>query len=73
MKKITIGLVLFFACFALPKIASATGGWNGGSGGYWGTGGNSVPLDGGLSLLAVAGIGYGIKKYADYNKKEVKK
>lgn len=29
-----------------------------------------APLDGGLSILAAAGIGYGIKKYAAKKKKE---
>jgi len=29
----------------------------------------AVPIDGGASLLAVAGIGYGIKKYRDNHKK----
>lgn len=30
--------------------------------------GNSVPLDGGLSLLLVAGAGYGVKRYNDSRK-----
>lgn len=29
-----------------------------------------VPLDGGLSLLVAAGVGYGAKKLYDKNKKE---
>lgn len=33
-------------------------GWGGGGGGY------DVPLDGGLSLLAAAGISYGVKKFS---------
>lgn len=28
-----------------------------------------VPIDGGLSLLLAAGVGYGAKKYHDMNKK----
>lgn len=32
-------------------------------------GGNDVPLDGGLSFLAIAGAGLGIKKYKDSRKK----
>ncbi len=27
-----------------------------------------VPIDGGLSLLAAAGVGYGIKKYRDHKR-----
>jgi hypothetical protein len=37
----------------LPMIASATPG-----------GGGGVPLDGGISLLVAAGVGYGAKKMA---------
>ena len=29
----------------------------------------SVPIDGGLSLVIAAGVGYGAKKIRDYNKK----
>lgn len=32
-----------------------------------------APLDGGLSLLAAAGIGYGVKKYAAKKKQEQNK
>jgi hypothetical protein len=31
---------------------------------------DTVPLDGGLSLLAAAGVGYGIKKLKDAKKKK---
>ena len=30
---------------------------------------NDVPIDGGLSLLLVAGVGYGIKKYREQKRK----
>jgi len=30
---------------------------------------NDVPIDGGLSLLLAAGVGYGIKKYRDARRK----
>ena len=30
----------------------------------------AVPIDGGLSLVLAAGIGYGAKKIRDYNKKK---
>ena len=29
-----------------------------------------VPIDGGLSLLLAAGVGYGVKKYRDQKKKK---
>ena len=41
----------------------------GGGGGGFGDDPIDVPVDGGLSILAVAGIGYGIKKLKDRNKK----
>lgn len=45
----------------IPTLALASGpGFNGGVN----DGGVCVPLDGGLSLLAAAGIGYGVKLYA---------
>jgi len=31
-----------------------------------------VPIDGGLSLLVVAGVGYGIKKSKDFKRKKSK-
>ena len=71
------------AFIAFPLFASAdpgngnqNGNGNGGNGNHYGwgnngnngNGGNNVPLDGGLSLLAAAGIGYGVKKYAAHKK-----
>jgi hypothetical protein len=41
----------------------------GGGGGGFGDDPIDVPVDGGLSILAVAGIGYGIKKLKDRKKK----
>jgi hypothetical protein len=41
----------------------------GGGGGGFGDDPIDVPVDGGLSILAVAGIGYGIKKLKERNKK----
>jgi hypothetical protein len=60
---------------------SGTGG-SGGSGGTGGSGGggtytggtsgrNDVPLDGGLSLLLAAGIGYGVKRARNKIKKTI--
>ena len=31
-------------------------------------GNESVPIDGGASILAAAGVAYGVKKYRDYRK-----
>jgi hypothetical protein len=44
----------------IPSIALAQGP---GFGGGVDDGGVCVPLDGGLSMLAAAGVGYGIKKF----------
>lgn len=33
----------------------------------------AVPIDGGISLLAAAGIGYGTKKIMDHRKKQKQK
>ncbi|MEZ5016255.1 MAG: hypothetical protein R2800_04330 [Flavipsychrobacter sp.] len=75
LSKVTF--ILVFMLLAMPKTSNATWGWGGSSCGcgyhshtwycwYYGCnhncGGNDVPLDGGLSLLAVAGAGLGIKK-----------
>ena len=60
---------------------SGTGG-TGGTGGSGGTGGggtytggttgrNDVPLDGGLSLLLAAGVGYGVKRARSKSKKNL--
>lgn len=32
-------------------------------------GGPDAPIDGGLSLLLAAGVGYGVKRYRDHKKK----
>lgn len=31
---------------------------------------DGIPIDGGVSLLAAAGIGYGVKKLIDHRKKQ---
>lgn len=52
---------------AIPTIALADGpGFNGGVND--GGGGCTVPIDGGLSYLAAAGIGYGVKMYVSSKK-----
>ena len=51
----------------MPTLAFASGP---GFGGGVNDGGNcGVPLDGGLSLLAASGIGYGVKVYMNQKKK----
>ena len=63
---------------AAPCPARGTGG-TGGTGGSGGggtyTGGtsgrNDVPLDGGLSILLAAGIGYGVKRARNRVKKTI--
>ncbi len=40
-----------------------------GSGGGFGDDPIDVPVDGGLSILAIAGVGYGIKKLKERMKK----
>ena len=64
-----------------PTTDDGTSG-TGGSGGSGGTGGggtytggsggrNDVPLDGGLSLLLAAGVGYGVKRARSKSKKNL--
>ena len=68
-------LLMIVLVLALPMLGNtqpAPGG--GGGGGVVGgnpdsTTGGSVPIDGGLSLVLAAGVGYGVKKIRDYNKK----
>jgi len=69
-------LLLSGALLLLPLISQAHTYWcncycggtcNCGGGGY------AAPLDGGISLLAVAGIGYGIRKYNKNKTKQSEK
>jgi hypothetical protein len=50
--------------FGDPK----TGNNNSGNSSNGGSGGTTAPIDGGISLLLVAGIGMGVKKMARRNK-----
>lgn len=69
MKKIIMMTCVTIA-LSLPFTAAAGNWWDGymqggkkGGGNNGGNnGGNAVPLDGGLSLLAAAGIGYAAKR-----------
>ena len=53
----------------MMMLAVAAQAQPGGGGGGFGDDPIDVPADGGLSILAVAGIGYGIKKLKERNKK----
>jgi len=53
----------------MMMLALAAQAQPGGGGGGFGDDPIDVPVDGGLSILAVAGIGYGIKKLKERNKK----
>ncbi len=75
MKK--IALIFCLALVALPYShvlagpgfgsgINDAGGAGGGAGGAGG--GAGAPLDGGMSILLLAGIGYGIKKFTGSNK-----
>jgi hypothetical protein len=71
LKKTAIALSLMFAVMALPTLASA----------HNHDGDNdrddhcqkppSAPIDGGLSLLLVAGVGYGLKKAKERRKNSI--
>jgi hypothetical protein len=64
LKALALSVVLIAV---LPAIALADGpGFGGGVND--GGGGCSVPLDGGLSYLAAAGIGYGVKMFVSSRK-----
>lgn len=56
--------VLFISFIVLPNILMATDPGGGG------LDDPDAPIDGGVSLLIAAGVGYGYKKYKDNNKKK---
>ena len=60
-KSFTIYFLLLFILFILPTITHAQPGF--------GDDVDDVPIDGGLSLLLVAGAGYASKKIRDKKKK----
>jgi hypothetical protein len=72
LKNSLFALLMIVLILALPMFGNtqpAPGG--GGEGGNPdATTGGSVPIDGGLSLVLAAGVGYGAKKIRDYNKKK---
>lgn len=85
MKQINkLALVIAIICiYSLPHLAKAqennhanngNGNGNGNNGNGYGNGGSaSVPIDGGLSILAIAGVAYAAKKAMDLkNNKTIK-
>ena len=61
LKTSTIQLVIMAACFLVPCLLHAQPGF--------GDDVDDVPIDGGLSLLVAAGVGYGVKKIKASRKK----
>ena len=58
MKRSTLYQLVFIAiCMVVPMLAHAQPDPP-----------NDTPIDGGLSLLLAAGVGYGVKKYRDRKK-----
>jgi len=53
-------ILILLCCIILPLLTLAQGPPDPGD----------VPIDGGLSLLLAAGVGYGVKKYRDGRKKK---
>jgi hypothetical protein len=56
-------LTLFCVCLMALPVSSFASGWGNNDNC------NDVPLDGGISLLAAAGVGYGVKKVAERKKR----
>jgi hypothetical protein len=61
LKITTIQLVILVACFLLPSLLHAQPGF--------GDDVDDVPVDGGLSLLVAAGVGYSVKKLRNAKQK----
>ena len=61
LKTSTLQLVILAACFLVPCLLHAQPGF--------GDDVDDVPIDGGLSLLVAAGVGYGVKKIKASRKK----
>lgn len=59
MKKVILTTLFIVAPIAAVLVMAQPGG-----------GPTPAPLDGGLSLLVIAGAGYGAKKLHEYNKKK---
>lgn len=65
-KSLVIFCVMFFLMTGLPAFVMAQGALPDG-----GAVDPDAPIDGGISLLVAAGIGYGVKKARDNRKKNV--
>lgn len=61
-------LIIIILLFPMLGISQPGPGGGGGTGSNPDDTGGSVPIDGGLSLLLAAGVGYGVKKLRDYNR-----
>ena len=59
-KPILYQLLFLMICMIVPMLTFAQGPPDP----------NDIPIDGGLSLLLAAGVGYGVKKYRAGKKKE---
>jgi len=68
MKKIALIFCLVLVALPYSHVLAGPGFGSGivdaGGGGGGAGGGAGAPLDGGMSILLLAGIGYGIKKFA---------
>ena len=60
--RILYSLLVMICCLCLPMITWAQGPPDP----------QDVPIDGGLTLLLAAGVGYGVKKYRDSKKNQAK-
>lgn len=58
--KLIYSLFVIICCIAFPLVTLAQGGGPPDP--------QDVPIDGGLSVLLAAGVGYGVKKYRDAKK-----
>lgn len=80
MKALIVSLlfpVLLKSCGGVPETTGRPPQTNPGAGSGGGTGGgtgasgtNDAPLDGGLSVLLLAGAAYGVKRYRDNKQKK---
>jgi hypothetical protein len=61
LKISTIQIIALLALFLVPSLLHAQPGF--------GDDVDDVPIDGGLSLLVAAGVGYGVKKVKERRKK----
>lgn len=72
IKRIVFLFMLFLSLGLIANPAGGPGGSGGGSGGGDPNQGGDpdAPIDGGITLLAAAGVAYGIKKVSDKRKQK---